>query len=225
MLISRKIFGGSSGSDRSILREPIEFLLKNAIAETAPKAVPATHSITPKTIAGMFFSLFSTLSNAAVMSSLRISEIQALRWENIPENPKFIRVSGAVVFNEHNEYARKAANKNISSSRDVPILIPELRGALERDRKPRGPVLSVTQNSFREYLRRLNPQIGITTVSPHGLRHTFASLAYSLQIPERITMEIGGWSNPATMHKIYTHISKADISRYEGALSDFFNNC
>lgn len=46
------------------------------------------------------------------LSSLRISEIQALQWENIPDNPDFIRVQGAVVFNENNKYQRKAQNKN-----------------------------------------------------------------------------------------------------------------
>jgi len=56
----------------------------------------------------------------------------------------------------------------------------------------------------------------------HGLRHSFASLAYHLNIPEKITMEMGGWSDPGTMHKKYTHIAKSDISRYQTAMADFY---
>ena len=45
------------------------------------------------------------------LCSLRVSEIQALKWQNIPQNPKFIRVSGAVVLNEDNKYIEKRQNK------------------------------------------------------------------------------------------------------------------
>ena len=41
-------------------------------------------------------------------------------------------------------------------------------------------------------------------------------------MPERIAMEIGGWSNPATMHEIYTHIAQSDIQRYKTAMAEFY---
>lgn len=56
----------------------------------------------------------------------------------------------------------------------------------------------------------------------HGLRHSFASLAYHLHMPERIAMEIGGWSDSGTMHKIYTHIAQSDIKRYQAAMGNFY---
>lgn len=156
------------------------------------------------------------------LSSLRISEISALRWEDIPQNPKFIKVRGAVVLNENNEWVRKNANKNESSARNVPILIPQLKAALERDRKDRGQVLDITQNSLRTALKRICAANNLPDMTVHGLRHSFASLAYHLQIPERITMEIGGWSDQNTMRKIYTHIAQTDIKRYQNALAEFY---
>lgn len=48
------------------------------------------------------------------LSSLRISEIQALQWENIPDNPDFIWVQGAVVLSENSKYQRKEQNKNVT---------------------------------------------------------------------------------------------------------------
>ena len=156
------------------------------------------------------------------LSSLRISEIHALRWENIPKNPEFIRVSGAVVLDEHNQFRRKAQNKNRTSARNVPILIPELKTAIERDRQSSGPVLAIHQNSFRVAVKRICRQNGLPEITLHGLRHSFASLAYHLHIPERIAMEMGGWSDSATMQKIYTHIAQSDINRYKTSMADFY---
>ena len=156
------------------------------------------------------------------LSSLRISEIQALRWEDIPENPDFIRVQGAVVLNENNKYQRKAQNKNASSTRNVPVMIPELAAAIQRDRKPAGPVLDITQNSLRCAIKKICREHDLPDVGVHGLRHSFASLAYHLQVPERIAMEIGGWSDAATMQKIYTHIARSDVRRYQTAMTTFY---
>lgn len=155
------------------------------------------------------------------LSSLRMSEIAALRWEDIPEKPEFIRVRGSVVKDENNCYVNKKQNKNISSARNVPILIPELQEVIARDRKPRGPVLK-GQNCFRRAIHRACCAAGVTDVTVHGLRHSFATLAYHLRIPEKITMEIGGWADSGTMNRIYTHIAKSDFDRYRDMFGEFY---
>ena len=157
------------------------------------------------------------------LSSLRISEISALDWKNIPKKPQFIRVSGAAVYSE-NGLVKKPQNKNRTSTRNVPIMIPELLEVIERDRKPDGPVLHMGQNTLRRGIHQVCRTAGVHDVTVHGLRHSFASLAYHLQIPERITLEIGGWSDIATMQKIYTHIAQSDVKRYETKMADFFKN-
>ena len=43
-------------------------------------------------------------------------------------------------------------------------------------------------------------------------------------MPEKIAMEIGGWSDATTMHKIYTHIAQSDIKRYQTAMTIFFSS-
>lgn len=156
------------------------------------------------------------------LSSLRISEIEALDWKDVPPNPKFIRVAGAVVLNERNQRVRKQQNKNVTSTRNVPIMIPELAAALERDRQPAGPLMPFRQNSLRCAVQKICAENDLPNVSVHGLRHSFASLAYHLQIPEKIAMEIGGWADAGTMHKIYTHIAKSDIKRYQTAMMQFY---
>ena len=101
-------------------------------------------------------------------------------------------------------------------------MIPELQAALERERKPHGPVMTIHQNSLRCAIKKIAEENGLPDVGIHGLRHSFASLAYHLQIPEKIAMEIGGWADATTMHKIYTHIAKSDITRYQTAMTAFY---
>ncbi len=156
------------------------------------------------------------------LSSLRISEIEALRWEDIPKDPKLIQVKGAVVLDEKNNRVKKASNKNASSTRSVPIMIPELADAIERERQQYGPVMTISQNSFRYGLRRVCLDNDLPVITPHDLRRSYASLAYHLHIPEKITAEIGGWSDLTTMHKIYTMIAQADVDHYSTAMAEFY---
>lgn len=157
------------------------------------------------------------------LSSLRSSEIAALRWENISTDPQFIQVSGAVVRDENDHPVYKAQNKNATSARKIPVLIPELSEAIRRERKPEGPVLTITPNRFRDGINRVCIKNGLPKVGVHGLRHSFASLAYHLQMPEKIAMEIGGWADAGTMHRIYTHIAQSDLKRYQDAIKGFYS--
>ena len=78
------------------------------------------------------------------------------------------------------------------------------------------------QRELREAVHKACKKAGVTDVSVHGLRHSFASLAYHLGVPERITMEIGGWSDPGTVNKIYTHIAKTDMEHYQSEMANFY---
>ena len=156
------------------------------------------------------------------LSSLRISEIDALRWEDIPENPLTIATSGAVVLDKDNKYIRKNTGKNLTSSRAVPVMIPELKEVLERDRRPSGGLIPCSQNTLRLNCKKICEKAGLPPVTVHGLRHSFASLCYHLRVPERIVMEIGGWANERTVHDIYTHIAQEDLNHYGSKITDFF---
>ena len=158
------------------------------------------------------------------LMSMRISEIDALRWENIPPHPEFIRTSGVRIMDEHHHWVTLAEHKTIESDRSVPLLIPELRAAIERDRKPSGKLLDIHQNTLRSAVERTCARAGVKRVTVHQLRHSFASLSAHLRIPAEISMEIGGWSNDKTMNEIYTHIARSDIERYKNDMWKFYND-
>ena len=157
------------------------------------------------------------------LHGLRRSEILALRWENVDLKRRRIRVAGAAVMDRNDKLVQKKENKNRASTRYVPILMDELYDALKAAQQPEGLVVTCNPNTIRSNIQRICAQNGLPPVGTHGLRHSFASLAYHLEVPEKITMEIGGWSDNQTMRKIYTHVAQSDVKRYEDKFAAFFS--
>ena len=158
------------------------------------------------------------------LSSLRRSEILGLHWESIDLKKKTILVKGAMVYNSENQLMQKKENKNRSSVRIVPIMIDELFTALDSCQLPNGLVTSLAPNTIQRGIDRICRANGFPEVGIHGLRHSFVSLAYHLNVPEKIVMDIGGWSDYQTMRKIYTHIAKSDVSNYADKFKGFFSS-
>lgn len=157
------------------------------------------------------------------LMSMRIAEIDALRWENIDPDADFIETSGARVQDEDNKWIDKATEKTELSHRRVPLLIPELKTAIRVQHQSEGKLLAVHQMTLRRAVERCCERAGVPRVTVHQLRHSFASLSAHLGIPKEISMEIGGWSNDKTMDEIYTHICRADIERYKNEMYYFYN--
>lgn len=157
------------------------------------------------------------------LCSLRRSEILGLRWSDIDTGKNLVTVSGAAVMGEGSKLIYKASNKNQTSQRLVPILIPQLREAvLEQERNPEDHVLTGNPNQLWAQVNDTCEKCGLPKVGVHGLRHSFASLAYYLNIPEKVAMEIGGWADNQTMHEIYTHISEKDVGARAADIRKFY---
>ncbi len=158
------------------------------------------------------------------LMSMRIAEIDALRWENIRPDADFIQTTGTRVMDENNQWVEQEEHKTEDSDRQVPLLIPELRAAIKRDWKPEGKLLEVHQMTLRRAVERTCAKAGVKRITVHQLRHSFASLSAHLDIPKEISREIGGWSNDNVMDEIYTHVARADIERYKTKMWDFYNS-
>lgn len=155
------------------------------------------------------------------LSSLRCSEMLALKWTDVDLERNIIHVRGARVRDKDGQLVHKKRNKNDTSRRTIPI-IPPLRDALETASRHGEYVVTMKGDGVYKQVNRVCASLGFPKIGNHGLRHSFASLAYHLQIPEKIAMEIGGWANDQTMRKIYTHLAKQDISRRSADFSNFF---
>lgn len=158
------------------------------------------------------------------LHGLRRSEIAALDWKQIDLKAGVIHVEGAVVPDETGKYVRKQTNKADASQRTVPIMIPELREALEAVSKSdrAGPVVLCHINTIYKAANAICEREGLPLIGAHGLRHSMASLGHFVGVPEAEMQIIGGWKDPATMKKIYTHVENAALIRAQNAMATFY---
>lgn len=156
------------------------------------------------------------------LSSLRRSEILALRWDAVDLKKDVVHVRGAAVLDENHKLVQKATNKNATSARPVPIMIPELHSALATVKEKTGLVVQCHANSLWENINDICEENNLPLVGVHGLRRSFVSLAYHLGLDEDYTMAIGGWSDIQTMRKHYKRLAQSDIRLQSGKLLNFY---
>ena len=149
------------------------------------------------------------LAYLLALHSLRLSEILA-----VMEITDVIRVRGAMVRGEAG-YTMKELNKTDLSRRDVPVMIPRV---LELPL----PVIQ-RDTTLNRHLARICEGAGLPVVTLHGLRHSFASLAYHLRWTEKTTMRLGGWSTPDVVHEIYTHLAHQDVDEDVERMRAFYD--
>lgn len=154
------------------------------------------------------------------LHSLRRSEIFALDKKDVDLKRKIIHVRGAVVADENWQFVRKETNKTEKSTRDIPIMIPRLVETVSA--APDGVLVTCHPNTPHQQIKRICVACGFSPVTLHGLRHSFASLAYHLGLSELETMRIGGWSDYQTMRKIYTHLAEKDAATAANKMSKFY---
>lgn len=157
------------------------------------------------------------------LSSLRRSEILALQRKDIDLEKGCIYVRGAAVFDENGKLVHKKETKNVTSRRTIPFLIPQLADAIEAHDLTGKPYLVKDGANLNRSINRVCANNGLPNVGVHGLRRSFASLAYHLGISEEVTMRTGGWSDYTTMRKIYTKISQKDIQDQANLYASFFS--
>lgn len=151
---------------------------------------------------------FSLFAKICLYSGLRRGEALALRYEDVDREHHLIHVTKAVEFIGNNAHIKEP--KTEAGRRDVVLLdvladqIPEGKGYIFC--RPDGTLLSKMQfhNRWQEYCA----EIGYT-ITPHQLRHGFATILYEAGIEDKDAMELMGHSNISVTRDIYTHIRQA----------------
>lgn len=162
------------------------------------------------------------LAALLALHSLRRSELCAVTSSDVDLKAGTISVAGSVVYGEDNRPVAKVTNKTVTSRRTVPIMIPRLRELLAAIPPDQPTLVKELPNSVCRQINRICRLAGLPEVGVHGLRHSFASLAYHLGMSERETMELGGWSDAQTIHRIYLHLAEADRLTAANKMADFY---
>ena len=160
------------------------------------------------------------------LHSLRRSEILGLTWEKVDIKNGIIHVEGSAVPDSENKLVYKETNKTKNSRRNVPFMIPALKEAMLAvpEAQRTGFIYTKYRNTLWRDINAICAANGLPQVGVHGLRHSFASLAHHVGLPEQDAMLIGGWEDAQTMHRIYEHISDADRLKAENKIAEFFKN-
>lgn len=207
---------------RSVLKandvDPKSVSLPQLIPKELPWLTPEQIPIFLEAIKG------ETCEMAALFAlhGLRKSEFVALTPSHIKDGK--ILVEGSRVRDSNNNLVYKSETKNISSRREVLIRIPRLNELLNSSNASADEFyIQGNSNNLHQDINAVCEKAGLPHVGCHGLRRSFASLAYSLGWSERETMREGGWADYKVMHKQYIKLAEvADQSA--DSMSEFYSN-
>ena len=130
-----------------------------------------------------------------------------------------IIVKGATVRDKNNKWVDKDTNKNSTSTRTVPIIIPRLLEIIPNS----GRIVIPKQTTVREHIETVCINNKLPVVSLHDLRRTYASLAAYLKLHEEYICTTGGWCKGSpVVHKIYIKVSSAAISEDAQKMRSYF---
>ena len=156
-------------------------------------------------------------------TGLRIGEVCALRWEDVDLNNKYIVVNKTVQRIQQHHVSYRASKtvltvtppKTNKAIRKIPIssiLYPILNEYREQNYSGdkhyvltncNGDMIDPCsiQYKFKELIKKLK----LTSITFHGLRHTFATRCIELGMDIKTLSEILGHSNVSTTMSIYVH--------------------
>ena len=153
------------------------------------------------------------------LHSLRRSELFGLRPKDYDKANKIIHIRGAM-HSTSSGWIRTDLNKNDTSRRDVPIIIPRLITLLDYIDQKNDYIIGDKQKNLYREINTVCAANNLPETGLHGLRHSFASLAYRLVWKKLSTMQVGGWRNSYVLDEIYTH--NADLDSDVETMREYF---
>lgn len=220
-LVKKKLSFKTINAKLQAVRQILAFAMLNgeleynvALAIKLPKNLPRNERDMPsatdieriKNSHGNTFSLFALI---ALYTGCRRGEILALTYEDVDYQEKQINIDKSVYFVGNKPLIKKP--KTEKGKRKVPLLEP-LERILDTTIKSgyifndNGEMLTdkAARKRWEKYCKETDIEI-----TPHQLRHAYATRLYELNIDEKSAQEIMGHADIQTMRNIYTHISDA----------------
>lgn len=153
------------------------------------------------------------------LHSLRLSELMHLQAKDIQNG--IISVHGATVRDKTGKWVDKNTNKNRTSTRDIPIILPRLEELIPKN----GKVVTIGAETIRQRLKRICEANKLPVVSVHDLRRTFATLAAYLKWQEETICAVGGWKpGSPIVHDVYVKVSNKAIQEDVKKMADYLKN-
>jgi integrase len=140
----------------------------------------------------------------------RRGEVMAITFKDIDRKKKVIRINKSVCWAGGEPFIKTP--KTTAGNREI-ILLDKLAAVLPLGIGDAllfpGPDGKIIRNAtLRHRWDRWRKRTGLT-LTPHQLRHGYATMLYEAGIPERDAMDLLGHSDIKLTHNIYTHIRKS----------------
>lgn len=163
---------------------------------------------------------FGLFAYTIMYTGMRRGEAIALRWEHIDFENKTISVSDNAIFPTNQPIVKKPKTEN--GKRKI-ILLDCLAKVLY---PLRGSGFVFTGESIRGnswYTRQWKAYQRATQldVTPHQLRHTYATILFEADIDVKDTQALMGHADISTTRNVYTHIRKNRMEQTAAKLNQF----
>lgn len=160
---------------------------------------------------------FGLFAYFLLYTGCRRGEALAITMDDIDFENNIIFINKSLYW-ESNTPVIKSTKTN-AGNRTI-ILLDALKSKLPKDKEGYlfGNEKPMTLTAFRYHWGKYVKETGIT-LTPHQLRHLFATILYECGIDEKITQELMGHSNISITRNIYTHIREQKINETANILN------
>lgn len=194
---------------------------------TLPQRVKAKISIPTQEEVDKLFAHFSGTEMEipfalAACCGLRVSEICALRWENVDLPNGRIEIRVALVKNTLGEYVEKGT-KSESGQRTIRIY-PYVQDALERAERRGEYLTALSAHTIYNRFKRALVQLDLPDYRFHDLRHYLVSVMLSLNIPKSYIADYVGHANESMVERVYGHIMASKKTSVEDTMDAYFRH-
>lgn len=153
----------------------------------------------------------------AIWLGLRASEIRGLTWSCIKDGR--IHINKAIVEGEHGAVLKQP--KTVSGDRWIkaPDAILEI---INQQPKIDEYIVHMDAKAMYDHFTRLCNKLGIKRYRFHDLRHTSASIAMMLGVPNKYNQQRMGHRTDNMLKNVYTHTIKSREDQYADLLDSYF---
>jgi len=155
----------------------------------------------------------------AAFGSCRRGEIAAIKYADV--SPQGVTIHADFVENEHKNWIYKEMPKTAESVRF--IRLPQSTLELIGSGDPDSFIIPKTPTAIARRFEHLRDRLGLHHIRLHDLRHYFASIAVTLDIPQNYIADFGGWKKDSpVLREVYQNKIIPISEQYAGKLTDHF---
>lgn len=173
---------------------------------------------------------FGMFAYFLLFTGCRRGEALGLQWKDINFERGTVYIHQSVGFNgmDQNKPMLSAHTKTDAGTRYVIILdclknrLKDMQGELPDDYFVFGDETPPTKSSFRRRWERYLKETGLS-ITPHQLRHAYATILYDAGVDERMAQDLMGHSSIQVTKNIYTHIRKDHKAEAADSLNNYIS--